>query len=212
VFKEFVQLNNPEGNRLKGLGLGLSIVQRSAVLLGHRLELKSVPGRGSCFSLEVPVADPVASPIESFRGRAGAEDHDFSGLTALVVEDDELARWALAALLRSWRCVVVEAATAEEAEQVLASGCRPNLIACDFRLPNHRNGVDLIQGVRATLGSEVAAFVLSGDTSEDVIKAVRSAGLPLLHKPVKAARLRRALQLLAVVRSAPRDSRDPARG
>lgn len=196
IFKEFIQLDNPERDRTKGLGLGLTIVERAARVLGHRLSLRSVPGRGSCFTLEVPITDAVASAAVTAEAAILADNFSFAGVTALVVEDDLLARRALVDLLRSWHCVVVEAGSADNARRLLASDCRPDVIASDFRLPNGQSGIDLVVQARATLGSKVAAFIISGDTHADVMAAAKAAELPLLHKPVQAARLRRVLQLL----------------
>jgi CheY-like chemotaxis protein len=194
IFKEFVQLDNPERDRSKGLGLGLSIVERAARVLNHRLAMRSVRGRGSCFSLEVPIADPVTS------GALPAETHaqrfTFADCTVLVVEDDSLSRRALVDLLRSWNCIVVETRTAEEAQRALAEYCRPDVIASDFRLPKQQSGIDVVLQARTTLGYEVAAFIMSGDTDADVIATAKSVYLPLLHKPVQAARLRTMLRLL----------------
>ncbi len=196
IFKEFVQLENSERDPSKGLGLGLAIVERTARLLGHRLSVQSVPGRGSCFSLDVPIAEAVTWTAAPTAAPSPADSFNFAHFTVLVVEDDLLARRALTDLLRSWHCIVVEAETAEVAQRLLASGCRPDVIASDFRLPNHQTGVDLVAHARATLGNDVAAFIISGDTQADITAAAKAAGLPLLHKPVQAARLRRVLHLL----------------
>jgi len=196
IFKEFIQLDSPERDGTQGLGLGLAIVERAARVLGQRLAMRSVPGRGSCFSIDVPIADPLTSVIVP----AGAPSVDnalcFTGVTALVVEDDVLARRALVDLLRSWGCVVMEAGTAQDAQRLLARGCRPHVIASDFRLPGPHSGVDLVRLARETLGKDVAAFIISGDTHADVMVAAKAAGLPLLHKPVQAARLRTVLHRL----------------
>jgi len=196
IFKDFVQLENSERDRSKGLGLGLAIVERTARLLGHRLSVRSVPGRGSCFSLDVPITDAVTLAAAPAAAPSPADSFNFAHFTVLVVEDDFLARRALADLLRSWHCIVVEADTAGDAQRLLAGGCRPDVIASDFRLPNLQSGIDLVTRARATLGNDVAAFIISGDTHVDVMAAAKAAGLPLLHKPVQGARLRTVLHLL----------------
>jgi len=196
IFKEFVQLDDSERDRSKGLGLGLAIVERTARLLGQRLSVRSVPGRGSRFSLDVPIADAVTWAAAPAAAPSPADSFNVAHFTMLVVEDDLRARRALTDRLGSWDCIVVEAATAEVAQRLLAGGCRPDVIASDFRLPNHQTGVDLVARARATLGNDVAAFIISGDTQADTKAAAKAAGLPLLHKPVQAARLRRVLHLL----------------
>jgi CheY-like chemotaxis protein/two-component sensor histidine kinase len=189
VFEEFVQLGNPQGDREKGLGLGLTIVQRTAKLLGHALTLKSRPGRGSCFRIELPIAAPA--PKDAARA-ALQSPGDLAGLRVLVVDDDALAREAMDSILRGWGCEVSTAAGAEEA--ILASSeAPPDVIACDFRL-GKQNGLELIERLRTRMGRRVAAFLVSGDTDPTLLRAAAAAGLPLLHKPVRPARLRAVLQ------------------
>lgn len=202
VFKEFVRLGNHDGGPITGRGLGLSIVQRTAALLDHALSMRSVPGRGSCFGLEVPIAEPVAATDPAAEAPGFTDGDSFTGMTVLVVEDDPLARRALVDLLRSWHCGVIESSSAGEALQKLADGCRPDLIASDLRLPNGQSGIELVARVRTILGHEVAAFIVSGDTSARTMEAARAARLVLLHKPVKAPRLRRAMHILTESRRA----------
>lgn len=196
VFKEFVQLDNAERGREKGLGLGLSIVERATRLMGNRLSLRSVPGRGSCFSIEVPLADQAQGLDEPAETAGSIAEADLANCSILVVEDDALARRALVDLLRSWDCVVTEAADAEAALSAIEQGCRPDVIATDLRLPNRGDGISLVRQARLRLGRHVPAFLISGDTGAWVMGAANDAGLPLLHKPVKAARLRTVVQLL----------------
>lgn len=196
IFSAFVQLDNPERQRVNGLGVGLSIVDRAAALLNIRLQLRSVPGRGSCFKVEVPITDPVAVPIRAAEGSHASDRGDFVGRTVLVVEDEALARRALTDLLRSWGCAVVEAASDDEARMAVSGGCSPDLMISDFGLPDGRNGVELVAWTRTRLGREVAAAIISGDTSPEVAAGTERAGLWLLHKPVQAARLRRLMLLL----------------
>jgi two-component system, sensor histidine kinase len=196
MFKEFVQLGNTEGEHAEGLGLGLAIVERAAQMLGHRVRVRSVLGRGSCFSVDVPLAEACTFVTVPAEPPSVADSFSFAGFTALVIEDDVLARRALVGLLRSWSCAVLEATTAQDAQRLLARGCRPDVIASDFLLPGALNGIDFVRTARGTLGHDVPAFIISGDTQAAVIDAATAAGLPLLHKPVKPARLRRVLHLL----------------
>ena len=196
IFKEFVQLDNAERSREKGLGLGLSIVGRATKLMGNRLSLRSVPGRGSCFSVEVPLADQAQGLDEPTETEGPIAEFDLAKCSILVVEDDALARRALVDLLRSWGCVVTEAADAEAALRAIEQGCRPDVIASDLRLPHRGDGISLVRQARQRLGQHVPAFLVSGDTDARVLAAASDAGLSLLHKPVKAARLRTVVQML----------------
>jgi CheY-like chemotaxis protein len=193
VFEEFYQVENPERDRNKGLGLGLSIVERSCKLLAHRLELRSAPGRGSCFALRVPAAQPQAMPL----AEASAEPvavQDIGGMRVLLVEDDELGRAALKGLLQSWGCQVLEAPTVQSALALWTRAESPDFILTDYRLQGHENGVDTVQRLRELAGQDIPACVISGDTDAEFKQRVNRAGLLLLQKPVQPAKLRSVLR------------------
>jgi CheY-like chemotaxis protein len=193
VFKEFVQLGNSGRDRAKGLGLGLPIVDLTARLLGHPLTLVSIPGRGSCFRIELPLASPAqATAAES----AAPGQGDLQGLTVLVVDDDELARTAVAGLLQSWGCRVFSAAGGDEALSIAAEVGTVDVIACDFHLPRSETAITLIPRLRSAIGATAPAFIMSGDTDPATLRAAEQSGLPLLHKPVRPARLRALLHRL----------------
>ncbi|HYD56687.1 MAG TPA: hybrid sensor histidine kinase/response regulator, partial [Burkholderiales bacterium] len=196
VFQEFVQLHNPERDRAKGLGLGLTIVKRTAELLGHELSMTSTPGRGSCFRIEAPLAEPVSMRAEP----VAAPPQDLRGLSILVVDDDALAREALVELLQSWGCSVRAAANGAEALAACAGASAPDVLACDFRLPGGEDAIALVGKLRAACGP-LPAFLMSGDTDPAVLRAAEAAGLTLLHKPARPAQLRALVYRL--VRPAP---------
>ena len=193
VFEEFVQLENPERDRTKGLGLGLTIVKRTATLLGHPLTLDSTPGRGSRFRVEAPLARAPAPGSE--RAEAPLQ-LDLGGLMVLVIDDDALARAAIVELLRSWGCLVTPAASGKEALSTAAGIGKPDLIACDYRLPAGENAIELVARLRTVFGAPVPAFLISGDTAPEVLRAAEAASLILLHKPVRPARLRALIHRL----------------
>jgi signal transduction histidine kinase/CheY-like chemotaxis protein len=193
VFEEFYQVENPERDRNKGLGLGLSIVERSCKLLDHGLHLRSALGCGSTFTVLVPVgqseaANPAYAPLEATRLQ------DIHGMRVMLIEDDELGRAALKGLLQSWGCVVVEASTASNALERWDMHLLPDFILTDYRLLGMQNGVDAVRSLRQAAGREVPACVISGDTAEDVKECINTAGLLLLQKPVKPAKLRSVLR------------------
>ncbi|NMF90039.1 response regulator [Aromatoleum petrolei] len=194
IFQEFVQLHNPERSRDKGLGLGLPIVRRLTELLHHHLTLRSSPGRGSVFAVEVPLAKPEAST-------AGAESErmpgDLGGLHVALVDDDPLARGSMQSLLTSWGCKVAAAGDAESlVDQLNRDGTVPELIISDFRLDGGFNGIDVIRSLRAWTAADIPAVLVTGDTGPDTLRQAQEEGLPLLHKPVRPARLRALLNRL----------------
>lgn len=194
IFQEFVQLDNPERARDKGLGLGLAIVRRLTDLLDHRLTLRSAPRRGSVFSLEVPAATP--DPL--LEGGAGERPPgDLGGWRIALIEDDPLARAGMQGLLTTWGCTVCAAASLEELLAAPdADAAPPQLLISDFRLHGGDNGIAAIGVMRARWGKDIPAVLISGDTGADTLQLAQSSGIPLLHKPVRPARLRALLHRL----------------
>jgi len=198
VFEEFVQLgrNARSDARSRGMGLGLAIVRGLARLLDHPLELESVPGRGSRFSITVP-------PSAARRARAEMPgvlcapppDVRFDSKHVLVIDDDPAVVAAMRALFAAWGARVTGAGDATGA--ITALGVRsepPDLIVADLRLANGKSGVGTIAALESHFGHDVAALIVSGDTSDAARSEVAAAGVTLLAKPVVAATLRRAAQ------------------
>ena len=190
VFQEFVQLDNPERNRAKGLGLGLAIVRRLTDLLGHPLELRSSPGCGALFAVELPTAapGPLAERSQPAPGDA------LNGLHVALVDDDELAVASTVGLLESWGCEVTAADTqAGILEALQAAASPPDIILSDYQIAAS-NGLDIVRQLREHFGKPIPAVILSGDTSSATAHTVQEADIPLLHKPVRPAKLRALLQ------------------
>ena len=196
IFKEFYQVGNLERERSKGLGLGLNIVQRTARLLGHPLQLRSSPGQGSRFRIEVPLTAP--GEIMERRGPTRLESlDDLVGLVVHVIEDDALARAGLANLLTSWGATVAEAPNLALALDQLQGGVQPDLIISDYRLPDRQNGIEAVRSLRLSAQKEIPACLISGDTDPELMQAAKEAGLTLMHKPVRPAKLRSLIGRLA---------------
>ncbi len=185
IFREFHQLHNPERDRRKGLGLGLAITDGLARTLGHRLTLISVPQRGSVFRLSLPLADCAASVEELPKAQAAAQMLD---ARVLVIDDDETVRTGMLHLLRDWGCACDAAESIEEALE-LARAHMPDLVISDYRLREQRTGVEAIAALRALLGRDLPALLITGDTAPDRLREAQASGLPLLHKPVAANEL-----------------------
>jgi len=202
VFKAFFQVGNAERDRSRGLGLGLAITERIADLLRLPLQLRSQPGHGTVFSVDLQVGTatrPVATP-----GPAG-DPGRLEGACVLVLDNEAESRAAMAALLESWGCRVITAATAEEAvRRSTALTAPPQLLVCDFRLGGGATGPDVIERLREEFNLTIPALVITGDTGGEVLRLVQDSGCLMLHKPVQPARLRESLlQLLARSSAAP---------
>ena len=196
IFKEFYQLANRAGDRNFGLGLGLNIVQRSAALLGHPLGLRSQIGCGTRFSILLERELPGAALAQHAVDHLAPTPGDVSGLQVLLIEDNVNARAAVQELLQSWGCRVQVAANKREALQRLQEAGAPDVILSDYHLGAHETGIECIVALRARAGVELPACLMSGETHADFLQEVKVAQLPLLHKPVRPAKLRSLLRHL----------------
>ena len=193
VFEEFYQVDNPERDRTKGLGLGLSIVKRLCDLLGVALSLRSTPGEGTSITLKVPL-DTFGAPPPVAPATAAAQS--FAGVTVLVIDDERSVRLGMRVLLEELGCHYVEACSVEEAGQQ-AAAAKPDVVLADLRLRNGETGIQAIAAVVAAAGP-TPALLISGDTAPDRLQEADRAGIKLLHKPVALptlqAELARVLQ------------------
>jgi two-component system, sensor histidine kinase len=189
IFDEFYQVNNPERDRSKGLGLGLAIVRRIAELLDLDYGVESVVTQGTTFYVLVPHGDLARSmptdPIHS------ASRQKLSGLRVLVIDDDLAVRDSMRTLLTAWDCEVAIASDAEQALVVArAAFAVPDVMVVDYRLRDERTGVEAIAQVRAAFKVEIPALIVSGDTAPERLREVAASGHTLIHKPAQPAALR----------------------
>lgn len=204
IFLEFHQLSNPERDRNKGLGLGLAIVRRTADLLGHPLDLRSRPARGSVFAITLPAgeANASAAPTQT----AVARTHKSDGQLIFVIEDNSDNLHGLRLLLETWGYRVLAGSSGDEILQAAANCAeKPALIICDFRLRKHETGIDVIDRLHEEYADDtIPAMLLSGDTDPRRLSEASARAWPLLHKPVDSVHLGNMIaQLLAPVAQAP---------
>jgi PAS domain S-box-containing protein len=165
-----------------GFGLGLAIVKRLGEILDHRVDVRSTPGKGTGFSIEVPRGRAYVGVSES----VATSDFDgeiFRG-TVLVIEDETSVRSALNRTLTSRGIGVIGAATLSDAVSLIKQqdSC-PDLVLCDYNLPGTMNGVESIKSLRAALSRNLPAIVMTGDTSSKTMEAIVSYGVSVLVKP-----------------------------
>jgi two-component system, sensor histidine kinase len=165
IFGEFVRLGDRDGRGQPGLGLGLAIVQRLCDLMALPMTFESALGRGSRFSVTLPRAPSQVGHHE--RPEPALIIDSSAPPVVVVIEDDALVLEGMSGLLRSWGCHVVPfgSAKAALAGVSLWEGSPPNLIIADYSLPGGKSGLELIATLRSAFGGEIAAFLISGDTS-----------------------------------------------
>jgi len=184
IFEEYYQLDNQVRNRRKGLGLGLSIVKHIARLLEHPIDVRSVPGQGSTFRLDVPLGEPMAAAIARPK-QISARDH---APVVLFVDDDPAIVDATTMLLESVGVTVHSASCGVDAMAHLAAGVQPDIVVSDYRLPGD-NGVEVVRRVRQATVDGLPIILMTGDTSGDEIRSADLANCTVLHKPVDTEQL-----------------------
>jgi len=197
VFDEFYQLHNPERDRSRGLGMGLAIVKRLALLLDHPLTIRSRMGRGTMIRLAVPQTDPDALQGMSLEAETLPSPIG-NARTLLFIDDEENIRESMRLLLREWDYEVLVAGGIDEACHLAMHHPEPiHAVLSDLRLRSGEDGLMAIDAVRATLGYNLPAVLVTGDTSPDQVKRVHDSGHRVLFKPVLPKELFSMLRELA---------------
>jgi two-component system, sensor histidine kinase len=196
VFDEFYQVKDGRSraaHEKKGLGLGLAIVQRMAALIEAPLSLRSMPGRGTVFTLNLPAGrrpEVRAAPTPSATGAVLA----LGGRRVVVVEDDPAVLGGLQVLLAGWGASVQAFASHAQAVEWLERPDpppdAPDLLIVDYRLEGDRDGIDLVGRLRRRFGAALPAIVVSGSTLGRLEELAVAQDVQLLIKPVVPARLR----------------------
>ena len=202
IFEEFFRVEPVGRDGRQGLGLGLSTVQRLCQMMQTPIIVRSRPGRGTLFSLDVRRCEPQPAlpPVVA----AAPQDHDLRGRCILVIDDERTILEGVEWLLQSWGCAVAVAESLDAALDAAKQLPRdPDLIISDLRLREGRSGLDAINTLLAVYaaagGPQPAALLITGETSAHRLREITEAGVQVLHKPVLPERLRQVMgELLAV--------------
>ncbi len=191
IFKEFYRLD--QGARIaRGLGLGLSIVQRMARVLNHGLALDANRGGGSHFSVTVPVAERAAHTA-TIANVMAASRMPLEGALIVCVENDPAIIDGMRTLLTGWGAeVIAEADGAAAIAAIEASRRIPTGVLVDYHL-DRGNGLAVIRDIRERFGQALPAILITADRSPSVREAIRSSNIRLFNKPIKPAALRAML-------------------
>jgi CheY-like chemotaxis protein len=192
IFDEFQRLEQPSPWGEKGLGLGLSICDRLANILGHRLDLHSRLNHGSCFAVTVPCSEAVP-PRRQRVQRAGSDKQ--LPLTVLCLDNDASILDGMRALLSRWGVDCRLALDVTQAAQELVRG-PIDLIFADYHLSDDVDGLQALQQLREALGELPPVAMITADGSSELKLRARALGYPVLHKPVRPAALRAVLTAL----------------
>ena len=191
IFHEYYQ--GTDGSARGGFGLGLAIVKRLGDILDHRIDVRSIPGKGTRFFIEVPCgqsgvkAPDAAPPVHP-------HNNVFLG-NVLAIEDEASVRLALRRLLKEKGVdATIVATTTEALTLVREQGLRPDVLLCDYNLRGSPDGMETINHLRAALGRNVPAIVMTGDIRSQTVGSISSQGVSVLIKPFLAEELLKALR------------------
>jgi len=191
VFREFQRLD--QGARIaRGLGLGLSIVERISRVLDHRLTLASQVGKGSVFSLDIPTAVPLpAAPAQT--PAAAVPDRPLAGLVILAIDNEPAILDGMQRLLGNWGCVVLTAGSLKAALRAIRDADQqPSVLIVDYHLDD-TDGIEVVTKLRWRLKSNPRALLVTADRSVGVREAALAKDILVLNKPLKPAALRATL-------------------
>jgi CheY-like chemotaxis protein len=189
IFKEFHRLDRHSAG-VPGLGLGLSIVDRMCRVLNHELTLKSVPGRGSVFSVGLPLARWTEQDQPRPFNLRPMPYGNLRGAIVLCLDNDRSIIDGMSTLLAGWHCPVVTALDSVSAiEQLQAAKVTPDIIVSDYHL-DRENGLEAVRDIAAACRADIPAIIVTADGASEVRQAVLAAGHAFLPKPIKPAALR----------------------
>ncbi|MGB3867445.1 MAG: PAS domain-containing hybrid sensor histidine kinase/response regulator [Xanthobacteraceae bacterium] len=192
IFKEFHRLE--QGARIaRGLGLGLSIVERLARMLDHNIALDANGLGGTMFAVTVPIASAVTSHTPVVTSSTPVARSSMSGALIVCIENDLAILDGMKTLLTAWDAEVLAAADPETAIEALAArGDRITGLLVDYHL-DRGNGIAAIRDIRRKFGHAIPAILITADRSPHVRAAAAEERIAVLNKPVKPASLRALL-------------------
>ncbi|WP_162493736.1 hybrid sensor histidine kinase/response regulator NahK/ErcS' [Pseudomonas sp. TCU-HL1] len=196
VFQEFKRGEVVRQKQDRGLGLGLAIVEKIARMLGHRIHVASVLGKGSLFAVEVPLARRVARQKPE-REEPQAVLERLHGARVWVLDNDAAICAGMRTLLEGWGCQVTTALSEEDlARQVDNFHADADLLIADYHLDNDCNGVDAVATINARRSTPLPALMITANYSNELKQQMRELGHTLMHKPVRPMKLKTAMSHL----------------
>jgi len=196
IFQEFKRGDVQRPDQDRGLGLGLAIVEKIAGILGHRISVRSWPGQGSVFSVEVPLSTtaprslPMPCMSEPLLER-------LQGARVWVLDNDAAICAGMRTLLEGWGCCVVTALSEQDlARQVDNYHAEADLLIADYHLDHDQNGVDAVARINARRGRAIPAMMITANYSNELKLQIRELGHTLMHKPVRPMKLKTAMSHL----------------
>ena len=196
IFQEFKRGDVQRPDQDRGLGLGLAIVEKIAGILGHRINVRSWPGKGSMFSVEVPLSATAPTPLP-LPSMSDAMLERLQGARVWVLDNDAAICAGMRTLLEGWGCRVVTALSEQDlARQVDNYHAEADLLIADYHLDDDQNGVDAVARINARRGQAIPALMITANYSNELKQQIRELGHTLMHKPVRPMKLKTAMSHL----------------
>ncbi len=196
IFQEFKRGDVQRPNQDRGLGLGLAIVEKIAGILGHRIQVRSWPGKGSMFAIEVPLSATAPKPLPCLDMSEPMLER-LRGARVWVLDNDAAICAGMRTLLEGWGCCVVTALSEQDlARQVDNYHAEADLLIADYHLDNEQNGVDAVARINARRASPIPAMMITANYSNELKQQIRERGHTLMHKPVRPMKLKIAMSHL----------------
>ncbi|MGE8407550.1 MAG: hybrid sensor histidine kinase/response regulator NahK/ErcS' [Pseudomonas sp.] len=196
IFQEFKRGDSQRPDQDRGLGLGLAIVEKIAGILGHRIQVRSTPGKGSVFSIDVPLSRQAPKPQAALPEVLPLLER-LEGARIWVLDNDAAICAGMRTLLEQWGCRVNTALNEEDlAAQLPEDAADAGLLIVDYHLDNDRNGLDAVAAINAQRLSPLPALMITANYSNELKQQVRELGHTLMHKPVRPMKLKAAISHL----------------
>ncbi|MBJ6136797.1 PAS domain-containing protein [Marinobacter litoralis] len=194
IFQEFKRIR-PKGAQVdKGLGLGLAIVEKIARILGHDISVSSVEGKGSVFTVRVPIGETGHRQPASPRALAPAQDRSLFGVRVWVIDNDRAICEGMQTLLEGWGCEVITAVSVEDlAAQADIASTSVDLLLADYHLDEGANGVDAVAEINGQRAEPAPVLMITANYTNELKQHIRELGYLLMNKPVKPLKLRSVL-------------------
>lgn len=197
VFEEFKRIDNPRHSEVKGLGLGLSITERIARMLGHEIQVRSWQGKGSVFSVTVPMGQAQLAVKDRPEQRGWIRSKGLNGIHVLVIDNEPKILEGMSALLKGWSCEIITALSANEAEaKIRQQSFTPDIILADYHLSDIHTGIMALEQLKPLWRQPIPTIVITADRTEAVKEEIEVANAQLLTKPVRPAALRAMINRL----------------
>ncbi|CDF93595.1 Sensory box histidine kinase/response regulator [Pseudomonas sp. SHC52] len=196
IFQEFKRGDVQRPNQDRGLGLGLAIVEKIAGILGHRIHVRSWPGKGSMFAIDVPLSATAPKPVPCVDMSEPMLER-LRGARIWVLDNDAAICAGMRTLLEGWGCRVITALSEQDlVRQVDSDHAEVDLLIADYHLDNDQNGVDAVARINARRRSAIPAMLITANYSNELKQQIRERGHTLMHKPVRPMKLKIAMSHL----------------